>query len=134
MDKFEAMSAVQLSEMVRKAEEQKRKDEEQKRKKDEFDKQMLEATLQIRDNTSSLPEIVTLLRQSNLNQEEMRLVLEDIVALIIVKDKKEADSILRRSFAKINDAAKSVESIGILTQTLMFFYNTVVPLLNKMPK
>lgn len=98
-----------------------RKDEEKKRKKEEFEKQILEATLQIRDNTSNLPEIVTLLRQSNLNQEEMRFVLEDIVALIMAKDKKEADSIFRRALAKINDTAQSVESIGILNQALMFF-------------
>lgn len=108
--------------------------EEKRRKKEEYEKQLLEATLQIRDNTSSLPEIVTLLRQSNLNQEEMRFVLEDIAALIMAKDKKDAESILRRALAKVNDAAHSVESIGILTQALMLFYNTVVPLLDKIPQ
>lgn len=127
MDIFYPTSAVQVSEIERSA-------EEKRRKKEEYDKHLLEATLQIRDNTSSLPEIVNLLRQSNLNQEEMRFVLNDIVALIIAKDKKEAESIFRQALAKINDTAQSVESIGILTRALMLFYNTVVPLLDKIPR
>ncbi len=134
MDKFEAMNAVQLSEMVRKAEEQKRKEEEEKRKKEEFEKQMLELTKQIRDNTSSLSEIVTLLRQSNLNQEEIRFVMDNIADLIRAKDRKEAESIFRRALAKINDASRSVESIGNLNKAFMFVYSTVVPLLDKIPK
>lgn len=102
---------------------------ERRKRQEERDEELLTATLQIRDNTSSLHEIVGLLRESNLNQEELKLILEDIAALIMARDKKEAETIVRRAIGKINGAAQSLESINILTQSLMLFYKTVVPLL-----
>lgn len=107
--------------------------EEKRRKDEEYKQQMLDATLQIRDNTASLQDIIVLLRQSNANQDEIVLTLTYITELVQARDKVEATSIFKKAVAKINEAAQSVESIAVLTNTLMMFYNALLPVLDKLP-
>lgn len=77
--------------------------------------EVVELLEDIKNNTESLHEIVTLLHQNVKLQEDIKLLLNDYFDLLNSKDKEEAETRFAVLTKKINEMGTTAENIKILS-------------------
>lgn len=92
------------------------------------DELMLEEMRKINENTSQLPNIVSLLEESNQTSKDMlKLFSEMSVAIASANSKEEAESIVRETINQANSAKETLDTIVVLANYGKAFIKTVFP-------
>ena len=97
----------------------------------EYQQQSLEMLKSINQNTANLYTLVDLISKSNDQQDKIIEIVSEILAIAKAKDKKEAESFLKRAMSKINDTVESTESIIKLAEWATTIYRMIVTMLPK---
>lgn len=97
----------------------------------EYQQQSLEMLKSINQNTANLYTLVDLISNSNDQQDEIIEIVSEILAIAKAKDKKEAESFLKRAMSKINDTVESTESIIKLVGWATAIYQIIITMLPK---
>lgn len=100
-------------------------------KTQEYQQQSLEMLKSINQNTANLYTLVDLISKSNDKQDEMLDIISEILAIAKAKDKKEAESFLKKAMTKINGSVETADSIVKLVGWATAIYNMVVNMLSK---
>lgn len=100
-------------------------------KTQEYQQQSLEMLKSINQNTANLYTLVDLISNSNEQQDEIIEIVSEILAIAKAKDKKEAESFLKRAMSKINDTVESTESILKLVGWATAIYQIIITMLPK---
>lgn len=96
---------------------------------EEYQKQSLEMLKSINQNTANLYTLVDLISKSNDKQDEMLEIISEILAIAKAKDKKEAESFLKKAMTKINGSVETADSLVKLVGWATAIYNMVVTML-----
>lgn len=95
-------------------------------KTQEYQQRSLEILESINKNTANLYSIIELIKDSNEKQDEMIGLITEILTLAKAKDKKEADSLYKKIFSKINTEVKNVDAIIKLTGWASSVYQLII--------
>ncbi len=98
-------------------------------KSQEYQQQSLEMLKSINQNTANLYTLVDLISKSNEQQDEVIEIVSEILAIAKAKEKKEAESLLKKAMTKINDSVKTADSIVKLVGWATTIYNMVITML-----
>lgn len=98
-------------------------------KTQEYQQQSLEMLKSINQNTANLYTLVDLINKSNDKQDEMLGIISEILTIAKAKDKKEAESFLKKAMIKINGSVETADSIVKLVGWATTIYNMVVTML-----
>ena len=98
-------------------------------KTQEYQQQSLEMLKSINQNTANLYTLVDLISKSNDKQDEMLEIISEILAIAKAKDKKEAESFLKKAMTKINGSVETADSLVKLVGWATAIYNMVVTML-----
>lgn len=100
-------------------------------KSQEYQQKSLEMLKSINQNTANLYTLVDLISESNEQQDKVIEIISEILAIAKSKEKKEAESSLKKVMAKINDSVKTVDSMVKLAGWATVVYNMVITMLPK---
>ena len=98
-------------------------------KSQEYQQQSLEMLKSINQNTANLYTLVDLISKSNEQQDEVIEIVSEILAIAKAKEKKEAESLLKKVMTKINDSVETADSIVKLVGWATTIYNMVISML-----
>ncbi|MEO1772976.1 hypothetical protein [Candidatus Enterococcus ferrettii] len=84
---------------------------------------------EIADNTAYLKELVTINRETQLNTEELNLIMRAIFDVAKAKNKDEADTLLSKAIKGISEAGETAGNVASLITVALGIYNTVTALL-----
>lgn len=98
-------------------------------KTQEYQQQSLEMLKSINQNTANLYTLVDLISKSNDKQDEILEIISEILAIAKAKDKKEAESFLKKAMTKISGSVETADSIIKLVGWATAIYNIVVTML-----
>lgn len=98
-------------------------------KSQEYQQQSLEMLKSINQNTANLYTLVDLISKSNEQQDEVIEIVSEILAIAKAKEKKEAESLLKKAMTKINDSVETADSIVKLVGWATTIYNMVITML-----
>lgn len=98
-------------------------------KTQEYQQQSLEMLKSINQNTANLYTLVDLISKSNDKQDEILEIISEILAIAKAKDKKEAESFLKKAMTQINSSVETADSIVKLVGWATAIYNMVVTML-----
>lgn len=98
-------------------------------KTQEYQQQSLEMLKSINQNTANLYTLVDLISKSNDKQDEILEIISEILAIAKAKDKKEAESFLKKAMTKISGSVETADSIIKLVGWATTIYNMVVTML-----
>lgn len=123
MDPFGTSNSAKSFQENMKALDKKRKEDE------EYKKKLLETTMEIRDNTESLKEIVTLLRGVNLKQDETKVLIEGISELIKANSPEDVENISSGIIGKIQSMGGTIDSLESIIKVLKIIKKVLIPLI-----
>ena len=98
-------------------------------KSQEYQQQSLEMLKSINQNTANLYTLVDLISKSNEQQDEVIEIVSEILAIAKAKEKKEAESLLKKAMTKINDSVETADSIVKLVGWATTINNMVITML-----
>lgn len=98
-------------------------------KSQEYQQQSLEMLKSINQNTANLYTLVDLISKSNEQQDEVIEIVSEILAIAKAKEKKEAESLLKKVMTKINDSVETADSMIKLVGWATTIYNMVITML-----
>ena len=98
-------------------------------KSQEYQEQSLEMLRSINQNTANLYTLVDLISKSNEQQDIVIEIISDILAIAKAKEKKEAESLLKKAMKKINDSVELADSMIKLVGWATTIYNMVTSML-----
>jgi hypothetical protein len=98
-------------------------------KSQEYQQQSLEMLKSINQNTANLYTLVDLISKSNEQQDEVIGIVSEILAIAKAKEKKEAESLLKKVMTKINDSVETADSMIKLVGWATTIYNMVITML-----
>lgn len=96
---------------------------------EEYQARSLEMLESINTNTANLYTLVDLISKSNEKQDEMIGVITDILSIAKAKEKREAESLLKKAMTKINDTVETADSIVKLVGWASMIYNMTITML-----
>ena len=100
-------------------------------KSQEYQQQSLEMLKSISQNTANLYTLVDLINNSNEQQDKVIEIVSEILTIAKAKEKKEAESLLKKVTTKINDSVESAESMIKLYEWARVIYTMVITILGK---
>lgn len=98
-------------------------------KSEKYQEKSLEILQQISENTANLYALVELISNSNDKQDEIIGVLIEILSIAKAREKKEAESLLKKAISKINDCADTGESVIKLVGWATTIYSMIEKIL-----
>lgn len=98
-------------------------------KSQEYQQQSLEMLKSINQNTANLYTLVDLISKSNEQQDEVIGIVSEILTIAKAKEKKEAESLLKKVMTKINDSVETADSMIKLVGWATTIYNMVITML-----
>lgn len=99
-------------------------------KSQEYQQQSLEMLKSINQNTANLYTLVDLISKSNEQQDEIIEIVSEILAIAKAKEKKEAESFLKKVMTKINDSVETADSMIKLAGWATAIYSMVITILS----
>lgn len=105
--------------------------EEANKEREKYKQDVLNTLKNIEKNTESLNEIILLMQNSNLQQEEMNVMIQEILNIAKAKTVEEAKGLFSKAIDKIKGLTDDVSAMYAIMNFGMTVTNIVIANLNK---